>query len=52
MKNAKNIAFYSIFAGLFFIPFIAFIVPQAMFFPFITGKGFAFRILVEIYTFF
>lgn len=34
--------------GLFLVPFIAFIVPGNMFFPFITGKGFTFRILVEI----
>jgi hypothetical protein len=39
---------YGIFAGLFFIPFIAFIVTPSMLFPFITGKNFAFRIIVEI----
>ncbi len=30
------------------MPFIVFIVPDNMFFPFISGKGFTFRILVEI----
>ena len=44
----KNTLLYIILGGLFAITFIPFIVPQAMFFPFITGKGFAFRILVEI----
>ncbi len=35
-------------AGIFLVPFIPFIVPGNMFFPFITGKNFTFRILVEI----
>jgi len=34
--------------GLFLVPFIPFIVAGNMYFPFITGKGFTFRILVEI----
>lgn len=38
----------SILAGLFFVPFIPMIVSSGMFFPFITGKNFAFRIVVEI----
>lgn len=48
MTNTKNILKYLIWGGLFVTPFIAFIVLQGMYFPFITGKGFAFRILVEI----
>ncbi len=48
MKITKNALFYPIIAGLFLIPFIPFIVSNSMFFPFVTGKGFAFRILVEI----
>src|SRR3989338_1506886 len=44
----KKILNYSVLTGLFLIPFIGFIVPGAMFFPFISGKGFTFRILVEI----
>ena len=43
-KILKNL----VIGGLFLVPFIAFIVPGMMFFPFITGKGFTFRILVEI----
>ncbi|MFC1721252.1 O-antigen ligase family protein [Patescibacteria group bacterium] len=37
-----------IYGGIFLIPFLAFIVAQSMFFPFITGKNFAFRVVVEI----
>lgn len=48
MQTIQNIIKYTISIGLFIIPFIAFIVPDNMFFPFITGKGFTFRILVEI----
>ncbi len=48
MQTTKNILKYTILAGLFVIPFIAFLVPNTMFFPFITGKGFSFRIIVEI----
>ena len=33
---------------LFAIPFIPWIVTDSMFFPFITGKNFTFRILIEI----
>lgn len=39
-----------IFVGLFSILFIPFIVDRSMFFPFITGKGFTFRIITEIIT--
>jgi len=37
-------------AGIFALPFIVFIVAQTLFFPYITGKNFAFRIIVEIIT--
>ncbi len=46
--NIKNSLLYTIIAGLFVVPFIAFFVPEAMYFPFISGKGFLFRILVEV----
>ena len=39
---------YIILAGLFAIPFVPLIVSSSLFFPFITGKAFVFRILVEI----
>jgi O-antigen ligase len=38
----------SILAGIFVLPFISLIVSSSMLFPFITGKNFAFRIIVEI----
>ncbi|TSC63096.1 MAG: Lipid A core--O-antigen ligase-like protein [Parcubacteria group bacterium Gr01-1014_48] len=34
--------------GIFMVPFVPLIVAPHMFFPFITGKNFAFRIIVEI----
>ncbi len=43
-KTLRNV----ILAGVFVLPFIFFIVPNTMFFPFITGKNFAFRVIVEI----
>jgi hypothetical protein len=38
----------AVLGGLFIIPFIPLIVAYNLFFPFITGKNFAFRILVEL----
>ncbi len=37
-----------VLVGLFAVPFIPLLVSNSMFFPFITGKNFAFRIIVEI----
>ena len=37
-----------VISGVFALPFIILIVAQSMFFPFITGKNFTFRIIVEI----
>jgi tetratricopeptide (TPR) repeat protein len=39
---------YAIITGLAFIPFIPLYVADPLFFPFITGKAFAFRVIVEI----
>ncbi|MDO8569916.1 MAG: O-antigen ligase family protein [bacterium] len=39
---------YPIFIGLFLVPFIPFLVSSTFFFPFITTKAFAWRIIVEI----
>ena len=39
---------YVLLGGIFLIPFIPFIVTDFLFFPFITGKSFFFRVLVEI----
>ena len=41
---------YGIFGGLALIPFIPLVVASTMFFPFITGKNFMFRILVITVT--
>ncbi|MDP3965797.1 MAG: O-antigen ligase family protein [bacterium] len=41
---------WTVLAGIFALPFIIFIVANTLFFPFITGKNFAFRIIVEIIT--
>ncbi len=37
-----------VFIGLFLIPFLPIYVENDFFFPFITGKNFAFRIIIEI----
>jgi O-antigen ligase len=39
---------YFIYGGIFIVPFIPLYVASSMFFPFITGKNFAWRIIVEI----
>lgn len=45
-----NLIKYLLYAGIFAVPFLVFIVPGSMFFPFITGKNFSFRIIVEVMT--
>lgn len=37
-----------VLAGIFLVPFIALYVSRSLFFPFISGKNFAFRIIVEM----
>ena len=39
---------YVAIGGIFLLPFVPLIVSNSMFFPFITGKNFFFRIVVEI----
>ncbi len=46
--NTNAILRNTIVTGIFATLFIPFIVSGSLFFPFITGKNFAFRILVEI----
>lgn len=48
--NLRKVLQYGILATLLITPFLANYVSDSMFFPFITGKNFAFRILVEIAT--
>jgi len=50
MHKSLNAIKYLIYAGIFAIPFLVFIVSGSMFFPFITGKNFSFRIIVEVMT--
>ncbi len=46
--NMKNVSRYVIFIGLWSVLLIPFYVATSMFFPFISGKNFAFRIIIEI----
>jgi O-antigen ligase/Flp pilus assembly protein TadD len=46
--NLKNILRYVCLAGIFIIPFASLVVANSLFFPFITGKNFYFRIIVEV----
>ncbi|MFA5831803.1 MAG: O-antigen ligase family protein [Candidatus Paceibacterota bacterium] len=48
MKTIESYLRGAIIAGIFAIPFLAFIVGNSLFFPFITGKNFGFRIIVEV----
>ena len=50
MSKSLNLIKYLLYVGIFAVPFLAFIVSSSMFFPFITGKNFSFRIIVEIMT--
>ncbi len=49
MKTDKILR-YATLTGIFLIPFIPLIVSSSLFFPFITGKNFSFRVIVEIIT--
>lgn len=44
----QKLVWWSVLIPLFLIPFLPLYVAGDLFFPFITGKGFLFRILVEI----
>lgn len=46
--NIQNVVKYAILAGLWAVLIIPFIVANGMFFPYITGKNFTFRIIIEI----
>ncbi len=48
MQKSLKVLKYLILGGLFTIPFIPLIVSSSLFFPFITGKNFYFRILIEV----
>ncbi|MEX2341246.1 MAG: hypothetical protein WD605_02915, partial [Candidatus Paceibacterota bacterium] len=44
----KDILKWVMWGAVFTVPFVLLIVSESMFFPYITGKNFAFRILVEV----
>lgn len=44
----RDIARWAVLIPLFAIPFIPLYIADGMYFPFITGKAFAFRLLVEV----
>jgi O-antigen ligase len=44
----KQILRNTIFTGLFLMPFVPFLVSSSLFFPFITTKAFAWRVIVEV----
>ncbi len=46
--QTNNILRYVVLGGIFLVPFVFLIVSESLFFPFITGKGFVFRVIVEI----
>lgn len=46
--QTQKILKYVVFIGLFLIPFTVLHVSHSLFFPFITGKAFYYRIIVEI----
>ncbi|MBI2056278.1 MAG: O-antigen ligase family protein [Candidatus Sungbacteria bacterium] len=48
MKNLESILLWLVKIGLWAIPFLPLYIEPAMLFPFITGKNFAFRMMVEI----
>ncbi len=47
-ETVKNISLNIIKIGTFIIPFIPLYISRVLFFPYITGKAFVFRILIEI----
>ena len=47
-EKIQTVLRYSALGGVFILPLMPFIVTSSMFFPFITGKNFFFRIVVEI----
>ena len=50
MSKSLSLIKYLLYAGIFAVPFLAFIVSSSMFFPFHNGKKFFFQIIVEVMT--
>jgi O-antigen ligase len=47
----EKILKYIVIAGIFVLPFLTLLVMNSLFFPYITGKNFAFRFITEIIFF-
>lgn len=48
MSQTEKILSWILKGGLLLTPFLVFIVTRSLYFPFITGKNFTFRILIEL----
>lgn len=48
MSSAEKNLSWILKGGLWLVPFIPLIITRSMYFPFITGKNFTFRILIEL----
>jgi len=48
MENIQKFLKYIVYGAIFLAPFLVFIVDSSELFPFITGKNFAFRVLIEL----
>jgi len=46
----KELLKWVTYGGIFTVPFLVLVVTSSMFFPYITGKNFYFRIIVEVIT--
>jgi len=50
MKTLEQVFRWVVILGIFLLPFVPLVVANSLFFPFITGKNFMFRIVVEVIT--
>ena len=48
VNNLRSIAVWLVKGSFFIIPFIPLYISRSLFFPYITGKNFIFRVIVEI----
>ena len=48
MRPFENVLRWIVIAGVFVLPFVALVVSSSLFFPYITGKNFLFRVVVEV----
>ena len=50
LLKVEKIIYYIVRIGAYLLPFTLLIIANSMFFPFVSGKNFAFRVIVEIMT--